>query len=98
MIFKPEIFLMVYLQKIVCFIKAHPYKLGCGTVRVELKLRFTGYRLRFTVSMYGLKKKQVCFRNIQISSPKIFINAYHYLPCPEMANKRTPSANYSVKI
>ena len=29
--------------------------LGCGTVRVELKLRFTGYRLRFTVSGYGLK-------------------------------------------
>ena len=28
---------------------------GCGTVRVELKLRFTGYRLRFTVLGYGLK-------------------------------------------
>ena len=25
------------------------YFLGCGTVRVALKLRFTGYRLRFTV-------------------------------------------------
>ena len=32
------------------------YFLGCGTVRVELKLRFTGYRLRFTVSWYGLNK------------------------------------------
>ena len=32
-----------------------PNKLGCGTVRFELKLRFTGYRLRFTVLAYGLK-------------------------------------------
>ena len=31
--------------------------LGCGTVRVELKFRFTGYRLPFTVSRYGLKKQ-----------------------------------------
>ena len=30
-------------------------RLGCGTVRFELKLRFTGYRLRFTVLAYGLK-------------------------------------------
>ena len=37
------------------FFKKH--QLGCGTVRVELKLRFTGYRLPFTVSRYGLKKK-----------------------------------------
>ena len=35
--------------------QAISYKLGCGTVRVELKLRFTGYRLRFTVSGYDLK-------------------------------------------
>ena len=39
-------------------------RLGRGTVRVELKLRFTGYRLRFTVSKYGLKKQHVCLRNI----------------------------------
>ena len=38
------------------------HQLGCGTVRVELKLRFTGYRLPFTVSRYGLKKKHVCFK------------------------------------
>ena len=35
--------------------KSH-YNLRCGTVQVELKLRFTGYRLRFTLSGYGLKR------------------------------------------
>ena len=75
----------------------HP--LGCGTVRVELKLRFTGSRLRFTVSGYGLKNTfaSEVFKFLHQKSLLWCYQSTH-VSCPKIAFEGTPSANYSVKI
>ena len=66
-------------------------ELGCGTVRVELKLRFTGYRLRFTVSGYGLKSTFA-------SEVFKFLHQKTHVSCFKIAFEGTPSVNYSVRI
>ena len=73
--------------------------LGCGTVRVELKLRFTGYRLRFTVLGYGLKNTfaSEVFKFLHQKSLLWCFQSTH-VSCPKIAFEGTPSANYSVKI
>ena len=75
------------------------YKLGCGIVRVELKLRFTGCRLRFTVSGYGLKNTfaSEVFKFLHQKSLLWCYQSTH-VSCPKIAFEGTPSANYSVKI
>ena len=75
-----------------------PHRLGCGTVRVELKLRFTGYRLRFTVLGYGLKNTFALevFKFLHQKSLLWCFQSTH-VSCPKIAFEGTPSANYSVK-
>ena len=74
-------------------------QLGCGTVRVESKLRFTGYRLRFTVSGYGLKNT-FASEVFKFLHQKSFSWCYQstHVSCPKIVFEGTPSANYSVKI
>ena len=73
--------------------------LGCGTVRVELKLRFTGCRLRFTVSGYGLKNT-FASEVFKFLHQKSLLWSYQStnVSCPKIAFEGTPCANYSVKI
>ena len=75
------------------------YLLGCGTVRVELKLRFTGYRLRFTVSGYGLKNTfaSEVYKFLHQKS-LLWCHQSTHVSCPKRAFEGTPSAKYSVKI
>ena len=73
--------------------------LGCGTVRVELKLRFTGCRLRFTVLGYGLKNT-FASEVFKFLHQKSLLWSYQStnVSCPKIAFEGTPCANYSVKI
>ena len=73
--------------------------LGCGTVRVELKLRFTGYRPRFTVLGYGSKNTfaSEVFKFLHQKSLLWCFQSTH-VSCPKIAFEGTPSTNYSVKI
>ena len=66
--------------------------LVCGTVRVELKLRFT-------VSWYGLKNTLVSevFKFLHQKSLLWCYQSTH-VSCPKIAFEGKPSANYSVKI
>ena len=91
----------VRLQRIQAYLEYHTtyYHLGCGTVRVELKLRFTGYRPRFTVLGYGSKNTfaSEVFKFLHQKSLLWCFQSTH-VSCPKIAFEGTPSANYSVKI
>ena len=80
------------------FLSIKIYKLGCGTVRVELKLRSTGYRLRFTVSGYGLKNTFASEVFKFLHQKSLWCHQSTHVSCPKRAFEGTPSAKYSVKI